>query len=78
MNAPLGIQPTSALTPAAVAALVFTCLFSVIANVAVALRFWSRRVTGVLLGWNDWWILVALVGSPSCSWLWGESMREIG
>ncbi|CZT44361.1 related to integral membrane protein [Rhynchosporium secalis] len=37
-------------------------ILSILAVVAVALRFWTRRITSTKFGPDDWWILVGLLG----------------
>ena len=34
---------------------------TVLAIVAVALRFWTRRIIKVGYGWDDWWILIGVL-----------------
>lgn len=36
---------------------------TIVATIAVAMRFLARRVSGSLYGWDDWLILFALVSA---------------
>ena len=41
---------------------VINIVLPVLASVVVALRFKARTLKNVLVGWDDWMILMALVG----------------
>lgn len=41
----------------------FTVALTVLATVGVLMRVWARRLSGARFWWDDWTIVVALMGS---------------
>ena len=48
---------------------------AILATYAVGMRFWSRKMSKVNLWWDDWIILLSLVGSLSLSHSFGHDRR---